>query len=158
MLRDNPEGSSSRWLSSAGGPSPALHVDGRKSSDDRPSCLENPRPAGAESTLTENASSPFHAEPRHVPSGIRRRRLKWWTALVRRTMNRPNPFFLQMCVKPRKSNVSGLPSPLRSRFCSANRPNSIRRVLSGWSSSPNVPSRSRKFFEETICFCLILES
>jgi mannose-6-phosphate isomerase-like protein (cupin superfamily) len=64
MLRDNPEGSSSRWLSSAGGPSPALHVDGRKSSDDRPSCLENPRPAGAESTLTENASSPFHAEPR----------------------------------------------------------------------------------------------
>jgi hypothetical protein len=41
-----------------------LHVDGRKSSDDRPSCLENPRPAGAESTLTENASSPFHAEPR----------------------------------------------------------------------------------------------
>ena len=66
MLRDNPEGSSSRWLSSAGGPSPALHVDGRKSSDDRPSCLENPRPAGAESTLTENASSPFHAEPRQL--------------------------------------------------------------------------------------------
>jgi len=65
MLRDNPEGSSSRWLSSAGGTSPALHVDGRKSSDDRPSCLENPRPAGAESTLTENASFPFHAEPRH---------------------------------------------------------------------------------------------
>src|ERR1700730_410323 len=64
MLRDNPEGYSSRWLSSAGGPSPALHVDGRKSPDDRPSCLENPRPAGAESTVTENASSPFQAEPR----------------------------------------------------------------------------------------------
>ena len=31
-----------------------------------PQCLENPRPAGAESTLTENARSPFHAEPRHV--------------------------------------------------------------------------------------------
>src|ERR1700693_3606739 len=69
MLRDNPEGSSSRWLSSAGGPSPALHVDGRKSSDDRPSCLENPRPAGAESTLKENASSPFHAEPRQGKVG-----------------------------------------------------------------------------------------
>jgi hypothetical protein len=41
-----------------------LHVDGRKSSDDRPPCLENPRPAGAESTLTENVASPFHAEPR----------------------------------------------------------------------------------------------
>jgi hypothetical protein len=45
---------------------------------------------------------------------------------------RPNPFFPLMCVNPRKSNVSGLFSPLRSRFCSANRPNSIRRVLSGW--------------------------
>ena len=30
-----------------------------------PPCLENPRPEGAESTLTENAASPFHAEPRH---------------------------------------------------------------------------------------------
>ena len=29
-----------------------------------PQCLKNPRPAGAESTLTENARSPFHAEPR----------------------------------------------------------------------------------------------
>src|SRR6266581_1925990 len=28
-------------------------------------CLENPRPEGAESTLTENVASPFHAEPRH---------------------------------------------------------------------------------------------
>jgi len=32
--------------------------------------------------------------------------------VVRRTMNRPNPFFPLMCLKPRKSNVSGLPSPL----------------------------------------------
>ena len=30
-----------------------------------PQCLENPRPVGAESTLTENAPSPFQAEPRH---------------------------------------------------------------------------------------------
>jgi hypothetical protein len=28
-----------------------------------PQCLENPRPEGAESTLTENAASPFQAEP-----------------------------------------------------------------------------------------------
>ena len=35
-----------------------------------PQCLENPRPAGAESTLTENARSPFHAEPRHSGHGI----------------------------------------------------------------------------------------
>src|SRR5271157_5375606 len=31
-----------------------------------PQCLENPRPAGAESTLTEHARSPFHAEPRQA--------------------------------------------------------------------------------------------
>jgi len=30
-----------------------------------PQCLENPRPEGAESTLTKNAASPFPAEPRH---------------------------------------------------------------------------------------------
>ena len=29
-----------------------------------PQCLENPRPEGAESTLTKNAASPFPAEPR----------------------------------------------------------------------------------------------
>jgi len=39
-----------------------------KSSDDRPLCLENPRPAGADSTLTENVASPFEAEPPHFPA------------------------------------------------------------------------------------------
>src|SRR5215471_2471910 len=29
----------------------------------RPQCLENPRPEGAECSLTESAPSPFHAEP-----------------------------------------------------------------------------------------------
>ena len=45
-------------ISSAGGSSPALHADRKKSSDDRPSCLENPRPAGEallESTVPMNA-------------------------------------------------------------------------------------------------------
>jgi hypothetical protein len=32
----------------------------------RPLCLENPRPEGAECSLTESASSPFHAEPEHT--------------------------------------------------------------------------------------------
>lgn len=51
--------------SSAGCSSLALHTDDQKeSSDDRPACLENPRSAGAESTLTENVASPFQAEPR----------------------------------------------------------------------------------------------
>ena len=53
-------------FSSAGANVLALHIDNhKKSSDDRPRCLENSRPAGAESTLTENVASPFHAEPRH---------------------------------------------------------------------------------------------
>src|SRR5579864_454751 len=56
--------------SSAGCSSLALHTDDQKeSSDDRPACLENPRPAGAESTLTENVASPFQAEPRHPDKG-----------------------------------------------------------------------------------------
>ena len=33
-----------------------------------PQCLENPRPEGAESTLTGNAASPFPAEPRQFAS------------------------------------------------------------------------------------------
>jgi len=52
-------------LCSAGANPLALRNQDNKSSDDRPPCLENPRPNGAESTLTENASSPFQAEPRH---------------------------------------------------------------------------------------------
>ena len=56
MLRDN--------LVSGAGPHPlAPRTNRKQSSDDRPACLENPRPAGAESTLTENVASPFHAEP-----------------------------------------------------------------------------------------------
>src|SRR5712691_11007654 len=38
----------------------------KKTSDDRPRCLENPRPEGAESTLTENAAPPFPAKPRQA--------------------------------------------------------------------------------------------
>ena len=67
--------------------------------------------------------------------------------VARRTVNRPRLFFPLICVKPRKSNVSGFPSPLRLRFSSANLPNSIRRVLSGCSSSPNLARRSRNFPE-----------
>jgi len=32
----------------------------------RPLCLENPRPEGAEYSLTESAPAPFHAEPEHL--------------------------------------------------------------------------------------------
>ncbi len=65
MLRDNLVGLIEPMLSSAGAYPLALSFEWKRSSDDRPPCLENPRPEGAESTLTENALSPFHAEPKH---------------------------------------------------------------------------------------------
>jgi|SRR5215470_939113 len=66
MPRDNLAGSIEPISSSAGCSSLALHTDDRKESPDgRPACLENPRLAGAESTLTETVASPFQAEPRH---------------------------------------------------------------------------------------------
>jgi hypothetical protein len=40
----------------------------------------------------------------------------------------------QMWAKPRKSKVSGLPSPWALRLAAAKRPNSISLVLSGWSA------------------------
>jgi hypothetical protein len=57
-------------FSSAGAYPLALYnYTDKKTSDDRPRCLENPRPEGAEPTLTENAASPFPAEPAHsVPA------------------------------------------------------------------------------------------
>jgi hypothetical protein len=65
MLRDNLVGLIEPMLCSAGANPLALRTARKKLSDDRPPCLENPRPEGAESTLTENAASPFHAEPKH---------------------------------------------------------------------------------------------
>ncbi len=51
------------------------------------------------------------------------------------TVNRPLLlFFPQICVKPRKLNVSGFPLPARRRFSAANGPNSSSRVFSGCSS------------------------
>jgi hypothetical protein len=76
---------------------------------------------------------------------------------MRLTVNQPLLFFPQMCVKPRKSNVSGLPSPLRFRFSSANRLNSIRRFI--WVEfqtelAQTLPQRH----QEAICIRLVLET
>src|SRR5260370_15117666 len=59
MVRDNLVGSSRRWGAEVCSPrsSPNRHRIGR------PLCLENPNPARAEYSLTESATSPFHAEP-----------------------------------------------------------------------------------------------
>jgi hypothetical protein len=65
MLRDSLAGLIEPILNGAGAYPLARCIAGDESSDDRPPCLENPRPKGAESTLTENAASPFHAEPKH---------------------------------------------------------------------------------------------
>ena len=62
MLRDNLVGLIEPMRNSAGADPLALSIQ-KQASDDRSICLENPRPEGAESSLTENAISPFQAEP-----------------------------------------------------------------------------------------------
>jgi hypothetical protein len=65
-------------------------------------------------------------------------------AVMRQTLKAPLLVrFPQKCVNPRNVKVSGFPSPRCFRFRAANRPNSIRRVLSGCNSRPNLTSRSR---------------
>ena len=50
--------------------------------------------------------------------------------VLRRTINFPSLLlFAQMCVNPRKLNVSGFSTSRATRFVSAKRPNSMRRVL-----------------------------
>jgi len=63
MPRDNLAGSSSRCLAAREGRLPRCTLTSRRSSsDDKSSCLENPRPEGAEPTLTDKTASPFQAE------------------------------------------------------------------------------------------------
>ena len=64
--------------------------------------------------------------------------------VLRRSAKRPVRVFPHMCVKPRKSNVSGRPRPRRLRFWAANRPNSIRRVFPALSSRLNLAKRSTR--------------
>src|SRR2546422_1902679 len=64
MLRDNLVELIEPMLNSAGADPLAVYIHTRTpASDDRLPCLKNPRPEGAESSLTESASSPFQAEP-----------------------------------------------------------------------------------------------
>src|ERR1700731_183768 len=84
MLRDSPVGLIEPMFSSAGANPLALCIADNEPSDDRPPCLENPRPEGAESTLTENAPSPFHAEPKQNYNSCRASR----TTLTMQTSKR----------------------------------------------------------------------
>jgi len=65
MLRDNLVGLIEPMRNSAGFDLLAPGIQ-KQASDDRPSCLENLRPERAESSLTENVTSPFQAEPGHL--------------------------------------------------------------------------------------------
>src|SRR5262249_26334384 len=62
---------------------------------------------------------------------------------------------VQKCVKPRKSNVSGFPSPRLSRCLAAWRPKRINRVLSGCNANSNARILScrscRKAFASCSC-------
>ena len=67
MLRDNLVELIEPLQNSAGTDLLALGIYHQKpASDDSLSCLENPRPEGAESSLTDNVTSPFPAEPKHL--------------------------------------------------------------------------------------------
>src|ERR1700690_2879713 len=73
MPRDNRAGSSSRCSAAREPILSRCALRGKSHRTIDPHASKNPRPAGAESTLTENASSPFHAEPRHPSLKTRRR-------------------------------------------------------------------------------------
>src|SRR5258708_30223807 len=65
-------------LNSAGAAPLALYIHNRTQAwDDRLPCLKNPRPEGAESSLTESASSPFQAEPAQFPGFLHNQRYKF---------------------------------------------------------------------------------
>jgi len=65
MLRDNLVGLIEPMRAARELKPRALFTEQKKSSDDRPQdALKIPAPKGRNLTLTENAASPFHAEPR----------------------------------------------------------------------------------------------
>src|SRR5712692_11599987 len=65
MLRDNLVGLIEPMLSSAGANPLALCTARKSHRTIDPHALKIPAPKGRNLTLTENAASPFHAEPRH---------------------------------------------------------------------------------------------
>ena len=64
MPRDNRAGSSIRCLAAREALLSRCTIKGGSHRTIDPHPLKNPRPAGVESTLTENVASPFQAEPR----------------------------------------------------------------------------------------------
>lgn len=77
---------------------------------------------------------------------------------LRPSRKRPRRVFVQQCVKPGKSNVSGLPAPRPRRFNIANRPNSTRRVLSGWRLEAEGGQPLSSVAKESLRIPLVLEA
>jgi hypothetical protein len=77
MLRDNLVELIEPMLNSAGANPLALTHHQIQASGDRLPCLENPRPKGAESSLTENVTSPFQAEPAQYRDRLLFPYLRW---------------------------------------------------------------------------------
>ena len=87
MLRDNLVELIEPMLNSAGANPLALTHHQIQASGDRLPCLENPRPKGAESSLTESVTSPFQAEPAQLQKSLHERRVIFSCATVRLILN-----------------------------------------------------------------------
>jgi len=99
-------------FSSAGAHPLALYTyNDRKTSDDRPRCLENPRPEGAESTLTENAASPFPVEPAQGQHGTRGPKERRYGARQVRLGRAPVDMRLRAKVRQSGPSSPGEPCP-----------------------------------------------
>src|SRR6266480_2499236 len=101
----------------------------RQASDDRSSCLKNPRPAGAESSLTERTTSPFQTEPRH---GERSR------TLPRRF--RMAPLFCHSLNKRLAVNAVTLAAPASSSFVASNSNPPATFSPMPWAKQVNTPA------------------
>jgi hypothetical protein len=93
MLRDNLVGLIEPMRISAGVDPLAPSIQ-KQASDDRSSCLENPRPDGAEFSLTENVTSPFQAEPAHLGEIIADRESKFLVSYECEKSERIGRFFI----------------------------------------------------------------
>src|SRR6267142_407095 len=63
-----------------------------------------------------------------------------------------------MKVKPKNAKVSGFPSPRSLRSFAAKRPNSIKRVLSGWERQCKFPEPVMHRIKEATCVALMLKA
>ena len=77
---------------------------------------------------------------------------------MRRTQKRPSLILAQMCVKPRKSNVSGLPSPRARRSRGGEPPELDQPRLVRMQLQPELREPLTKLGEEPLRIVLMLET